>query len=154
MLIRKLEHASIKKLSELGREVTEVWNKRKNGEVFPCLLSSAVLQNSRGEKIGFMGMSRDISDITKSDEKLKAAQEYAQSIINSSLDMIIAVDKNLNIIEFNKAAEETYGYNIKELLGKHISILYADPEESNKVYKTTVETKPLCTGISKQAKKW
>jgi PAS domain S-box-containing protein len=128
-----------RKVSELGREVTEIWNKRKNGEVFPCLLSSAVLQNSRGEKIGYMGMSRDISEITKSDERLKAAQEYAQSIINSSLDMIIAVDKNLTIIEFNKAAEETYGYNSKELLGKHVSILYADPEESNRVYKTTVE---------------
>jgi PAS domain S-box-containing protein len=128
-----------KKVGEVGREVTEVWNKRKNGEVFPCLLSSAVLQNSRGEKIGFMGMSRDISDITKSDEKLKAAQEYAQSIINSSLDMIIAVDKNRNIIEFNRAAEETFGYTIKELLGKHVSILYADQEESNTVHKTTVE---------------
>ncbi len=128
-----------KKVSELGREVTEVWNKRKNGEIFPCLLSSAVLQNSRGEKIGFMGMSRDITDITISNERLKAAQEYAQSIINSSLDMIIAVDKNRNIIEFNKAAEETFGYNIKELLGKHVSILYADQEESNKVHKTTME---------------
>ena len=128
-----------RKVNELGREVTEIWNKRKNGEVFPCLLSSAVLLNSRGEKIGYMGMSRDISEITKSDERLKAAQEYAQSIINSSLDMIIAVDKNLDIIEFNKAAEETYGYSIKELLGKPVRILYADPEESNRVYKTTME---------------
>ena len=127
-----------RKVSELGREVTEIWNRRKNGEVFPCLLSSAVLQNSRGEKIGYMGMSRDISEIAKSDERLKAAQEYAQSIVNSSLDMIIAVDKNLNIIEFNKAAEETYGYNSKELLGNPVSILYADAEESNRVYEATV----------------
>jgi PAS domain S-box-containing protein len=128
-----------RKVSELGREVSEIWNRRKNGEIFPCLLSSSVLLNSRGEKIGYMGMSRDISEIAKTDEQLKAAQEYARSIINCSLDMIIAVDKNLTIIEFNKAAEETYGYHVKELLGKHISILYADPEESAQVYKTTVE---------------
>jgi PAS domain S-box-containing protein len=127
-----------RKVSELGREVTEIWNKRKNGEVFPCLLSSSILQNSRGEKIGYMGMSRDISDIAKSDERLQAAQEYAQSIIHSSLDMIIAVDKNLDIIEFNKAAEETYGYSLQELQGRPVSILYTDPEESKKVYETTV----------------
>jgi PAS domain S-box-containing protein len=132
------EHIN-KKVDELGREVTEVWNKRKNGEIFPCILSSAVLQNSRGEKIGFMGMSRDMTEITKSDERLKAAKVYAQSIINSSLDMIIAVDKNHHIIEFNKAAEETFGYYVQDLLGKHVSILYADPEECTKVHKTTEE---------------
>jgi PAS domain S-box-containing protein len=132
------EHIN-KKVDELGREVTEVWNKRKNGEIFPCILSSAVLRNSQGEKIGFMGMSRDITEITKSNERLKAAKEYAQSIVNSSLDMIIAVDKNHTIIEFNKAAEETFGYHVQELLGKHIGILYADPEECTKVHKTTEE---------------
>ncbi len=103
MQILRREHSVNKKVDELGREVTEVWNKRKNGEIFPCLLSSAVLRNSRGEKIGFMGMSRDITEMKRAEERLKTAQEYAQSIINSSLDMIIAVDKNRNIIEFNKA---------------------------------------------------
>jgi len=128
-----------KMLGESGREVAEVWNRRKNGELFPCLLSSAVLQNARGEKIGFMGMSRDVTDIARSDEKLKTAQEYAQSIVNSSLDMIIAVDKNCNIIEFNKAAEETYGYTLQELLGKNAEILYPNPEECKKIHRTTME---------------
>jgi PAS domain S-box-containing protein len=128
-----------RKVKELGHEVTEIMNKRKNGEVFPSRLSSAVLQNARGEKIGYMGMSRDIYDVNNSDERLKTAQEYAHSIIDSSLDMIIAVDKNLTIIEFNKAAEEAYGYTVNELLGKHVSILYADPEESTAVFKKTME---------------
>ena len=141
-----------KKVDKLGREAIEVWNKRKNGELFPCLLSSAVLINSRGERIGYMGMSRDITEIAKSNERLKAAQEYAQSIISSSLDMIIAVDKNLNIIEFNRAAEETFGYNNKELIGKHVSVLYADPEESNKVHKTTIEQSRLVQEIVNKRK--
>ena len=128
-----------KKVDEFGREITEIWNRRKNGEQFPCLLSSAVLKNSRGEKIGFMGTSRDITEMKRAEEKLRAAQEYAQSIINSSLDMIIAVDKDRNIIEFNKAAEETFGYQLDEVLGKHVSVLYASPEEGNKVHKITVD---------------
>ncbi len=128
-----------KRVNEYGIEVTEVWNKRKNGETFPCLLSSAVLKNSRGEKIGFMGMSRDITTLKYAEEKLKSAEEYAQSTINCSLDMIIASDKNRNIIEFNNAAVETFGYKASEVLGKHISILYADPSEGNKVHKITIE---------------
>jgi PAS domain S-box-containing protein len=128
-----------KRVDESGREITEVWNKRKNGEVFQCLLSSAVLRNSRGEKIGYMGTSRDITEIKRAEDILKAAQEYAQSIVHSSLDMIIAVDKDRNLNEFNKAAEETFGYTMKEVLGKSVDILFADPAEGMKVHKTTVE---------------
>jgi PAS domain S-box-containing protein len=128
-----------KQVDELGREVTEILNKKKNGEVFPSLLLSSVLKNSLGEKIGYMGMSRDITEMKRAEERLKAAQEYAQSIISSSLDMIIAVDKNQTIIEFNKAAEETFGYEAKEVLGKHVNALYANPDEGMKIHTTTVE---------------
>jgi PAS domain S-box-containing protein len=126
-------------VDELGREVVEVKNRRKNGEVFPCLLLSSVLRNAHGEKIGYMGMSRDISEMKRAEEQLKTAQEYARNIVNSSLDMIVAVDKNRTIIEFNKAAEDAFGYEAKEVLGKHINILYANPDEGMKVHKTTVE---------------
>ena len=128
-----------KQVDELGREVTEVLNKKKNGDVFPSILLSSVLKNSLGEKIGYMGMSRDITEMKRVEERLKTAQEYAQSIISSSLDMIIAVDKNRTIIEFNKAAEETFGYEAKEVLGKHVNALYANPDEGMKIHKTTIE---------------
>lgn len=126
-------------VDELGREVIEVKNKRKNGEIFPCILVSSVLKSAHGEKIGYMGMSRDITEVKRAEERLKAAQEYAHNIVNSSLDMIIAVDKNRTIVEFNKAAEDAFGYEAKEVLGKHVSILYADPEVGMNVHKITIE---------------
>jgi PAS domain S-box-containing protein len=129
-----------KRVDELGREVTEIMNKRKNGEVFPSILLSSILKNSHGEKIGYMGMSRDITEIRLAEERLKTAQEYAQNIISSSLDMIIAVDKNRMIIEFNKAAEESFGYEAKEVIGKHVNVLYANPDEGIKIHTTTLET--------------
>jgi PAS domain S-box-containing protein len=122
-----------------GRGIYEVWDKRKNGEIFPCLISSAILQNARGEKIGYMGTSRDITEIKRAEEQLKAAQDYSQSIIDSSLDMIIASDENRIITEFNHAAEETFGYTAKEVIGQHVNILYADTEEGTTVHTITVE---------------
>lgn len=68
------------------------------------------------------------------------AQKYAQDIINSSLDMIIAVDKDRRIIEFNKSAQETFGYSSEEVLGKHIDTLYADPNEGLRISKAISET--------------
>ena len=38
----------------------------------------------------------------RADEALRAAKEYAENLINSSLDMIVSVDKNRNIVEFNR----------------------------------------------------
>ncbi|MBU6402874.1 MAG: PAS domain S-box protein [Verrucomicrobia bacterium] len=62
-------------------------------------------------------------------EALRATQKYARSLIDSSLDMIIAVDRDRHIIEFNRAAEDTFGYRREEVLGKHADMLYADPAE-------------------------
>lgn len=67
----------------------------------------------------------------KVEEKLKAAREYAQNIIDSSNDMIISVDNDRRIVEFNRAAEKNFGYRKEEVLGKHVNMLYKDPEDGN-----------------------
>ncbi|MFZ1978759.1 MAG: PAS domain S-box protein, partial [Bacteroidota bacterium] len=130
---------SVNKTTDVnGQAMMEIFNRRKNGEVFPALLSSAVLKNSRGEKIGFMGVSRDITELRRAEVTLKTAQEYAQNIVNSSLDMIIAVDKDQRIVEFNRAAEETFGYMANEILGKPIGVLYHDQTEADHIHATTI----------------
>lgn len=62
---------------------------------------------------------------------------YARSLILSSPDMIIAVDKDRRIIEFNKAAQRTFGYSSEEILGKHVKVLYNDPEEALRIHEAT-----------------
>ena len=70
----------------------------------------------------------------RAEEALQATKHYAQNLIDSSLDMIVSVDGNRNIVEFNWAAEETLGYSKAEVLGKPIDFLYADPSEGARVY--------------------
>ncbi|MBS4027050.1 MAG: PAS domain S-box protein, partial [Ignavibacteriales bacterium] len=71
-------------------------------------------------------------------DSLRLSEEYLRNIFESSLDMIITVDKNRHIVEFNRAAEEIFGYTRKEVLGKHVSMLYADSDQGQKVYTTTL----------------
>jgi len=68
---------------------------------------------------------------------LEKTREYAWSLILSSPDMIIAVDRDRRIIEFNKAAQRTFGYNLEEILGKHVGMLYSDPEEGIRIHEAT-----------------
>lgn len=60
------------------------------------------------------------------EEALQTAKEYADVLINSSLDMIIAVDIERNIMEFNAAAEHVFGYRREEVIGQSIDLLYAE----------------------------
>ncbi|MBI2998574.1 MAG: PAS domain-containing sensor histidine kinase [Deltaproteobacteria bacterium] len=84
-------------------------------------------------------LNRQISERRQVEEALRASQDYARNIIDSSLDMIIAVDSDRRIVEFNKAAQESFGYRPEEVLGKHINMLYADASAGLKVHKRTIE---------------
>jgi PAS domain S-box-containing protein len=70
-------------------------------------------------------------------EELKETQKYAQDIVSSSLDMIIAVDNDRRIVEFNETAQKTFGYSREEILGKHVGILYSDRQEGIRVGEST-----------------
>ncbi len=69
---------------------------------------------------------------------LIASQDYARNIIDCSLDMIITVDMERRIVEFNRAAEKTFGYCRAEVIGKHVDLLYADPREAPLVHELIV----------------
>ncbi len=54
--------------------------------------------------------------------------------------MIISVDNKRRIVEFNRAAEKTFDYSKKEVLGEKVDILYADPKEGDRVSKIVRES--------------
>ena len=66
--------------------------------------------------------------------KAKTRNGLADCVINSSRDMIIAVDNDRRIIVLNHAAEKALGYRTDEVLGKPVDILYRDPAEEAAVH--------------------
>lgn len=121
-----------------GQCVQEIVNVRKNGERFPCLLSASILRDEHGNPIGYMGISRDITEQKQAETALRESQHYARSIIASSLDMIISADLDRNIVEFNTAAQEAFGYSLEEVRGKPIDLLYANSHEALAIYHITL----------------
>ena len=78
-------------------------------------------------KTALLSVVRDISERERAIVALQNAKEYAENIINSSLDIIVSVDTQRRIIAFNKAAQEAFGYEPADVLGQPVHILYADP---------------------------
>jgi len=77
--------------------------------------------------------------IDAAEEALRASQEYVRNLIDSSLDMIIAVDPERRIVEFNRAAEAAFGYQAREIIGQHIDLLYTDRGEGVAIHRATIE---------------
>ena len=107
--------------------------KRKDGTEFITEIKAVIFNDESGKPKGMVGTFSDVTIRMQIEHELKKAKEYLQNIIDSSLDMIIAVDKNKCIMEFNKAACEIFGYSKEEIEGKHINRLFLRKKEGNKV---------------------
>lgn len=57
-------------LDESGQWKGEIWNRRKNGEVFPEWLSISSVRNDAGEISHYVGVFSDITEIKRSQEKV------------------------------------------------------------------------------------
>ncbi len=101
--------------------------------------SIAPIRDWAGAISGVVMVFRDITRLKQAEEALRESREYARNLIASSLDMIIAVDLDRRIIEFNRAAEETFGYSAEQVLGKKINMLYAEPEGGRDIYEETIK---------------
>jgi len=85
--------------------------------------------------------------------KLQESQKYTRLIINGSLDMICASDRQGFITEFNHAAQQTFGYSQEEVIGKNVSILYEDPKERKKIIDEELYKKGAYAGEVKNRRK-
>ncbi len=74
-------------------------------------------------------LREEIEGHKRTQEALEQSRRLARSLIDSSLDMIVAVDSMGRITEFNPAASIKFGYEPEEILGKDSRILYADDDE-------------------------
>jgi PAS domain S-box-containing protein len=58
---------------------------------------------------------------------------YFEKLLESSPDIVVAVDRQGTIIFYNDGARQTLGYTPEEVLGQHVTRLYPDLAEARKV---------------------
>jgi PAS domain S-box-containing protein len=72
-----------------------------------------------GKTFRVAGVAEDITDLKSADLSLKAAKEYAETLIQTANAMIIGLDQHGTITLFNEAAEGITGYTAAELAGRN-----------------------------------
>ena len=91
----------------------------RTGHVFPIELSISNFQV--GDNLRFAGIIRDISSRISSMEKERAATAKYEDVVTSALDAIIVINEHGNVVEFNPAAEEIFGFKSNDIVGKEMA---------------------------------
>jgi PAS domain S-box-containing protein len=59
---------------------------------------------------------------------LRGEEAYAHAILDAALDAVITIDHQGRVLEFNRAAEHTFGFRKQDILGLELAPLIVPPE--------------------------
>ena len=92
--------------------------RRHTGGGFLADLTLTAVRNPAGEAEFLYAMFDDITERKRSEEALRESESRKSAIVESALDCIIAADGRGRIVEYNPAAERTFGFRREDILGK------------------------------------
>jgi PAS domain S-box-containing protein len=128
---RQLPQQLMREARQNGKAIHEGWRVRKDGSTFWGSIVVTALHDENNQLMGFTKVTRDLTERMLADEKLKKhadelaqknkelqqQKEFIETVIDSSVDVIAVLNKDLKYIMINKRSEELYG---QDILGKHI----------------------------------
>ena len=103
------------------------WMMRKDGRRFWCSGITTGVRDESGNVTGFTKVMRDLTEQQQVEQALRQSEALKTAILNSGLDAIVSMDHERRVIEFNAAAERTFGYPREEALGRLVEDLIVPP---------------------------
>lgn len=107
--IYKIKKTVIKNGSFSG----EVWNQRKNGEIFPAIMQNAIIRDEIGTPIGIVATLQDITNQKKVEgeknqylERINEIKMQWEKTVDSLPHIICLVDRDERVVQINKTIEK------------------------------------------------
>jgi len=110
-----------------GKWEGTIHRRRKNGEEFTARVVITPRQDSTGKAIGFLLISKDISEEIRLTEEVKATQFYTRSLIESNIDALMTTDPVGIITDVNQQMVALTGCTREELIGTPFKDFFTDP---------------------------
>jgi|GEM_PF-1243799 len=104
----------------------------KDGERFPVLVSPWWIYDDEGNPKTYCATVRDITEIKRAEEALRASEEKYRSIFESIKDGIYLTSVDGKVLDVNNAFGEMLGYTLEELFDLDTVSLYNSPKAREK----------------------
>lgn len=97
---------------------------------FECAIddSAAPIRCKDGKIVGCVLVFRDVTQERRADRALRTSEARKSAILTSALDCIISMDYKGRIVDFNPAAENTFGISRVQVLGRTMAETIIPPE--------------------------
>ena len=152
-LLKTSQSVSLQEIEDQIRREGE-WEGRishvsKGGGQVAVLSRQQRIARPDGEVI--LEVNRDITILEEAEQAVAEAAAHLKAIVETAVDGIITIDENGFVASVNPAVEKMFGYSARELIGRNLSMLMAEPyrsehEEYLSHYGRTAETKLIGTG--------
>lgn len=116
-------------------KISEASKKLEKGEIPEQILIDAK------DEIGDLANSFNnlVKSLVQREEDIYKVQNFLRSIIRNSPDLIIVVDANNKIIEFNRAAEMLLGYSKNDVVGFDLNLFFYEARHLQDILKQLEE---------------
>ena len=86
---------------------------------------------------GFGSQLGQFIELKQAEESARASEALKTSIFDTALDAVISIDGEGSVIEFNPAAEQMFGYERSDALGREMAELII-PEALREAHRTAL----------------
>ena len=82
----------------------------------------------------FYAVARDITESHQAEDAVRAASNYARSLLEASLDPLLTISPQGKITDVNRATEAATGLGREALIGSDFSDYFTDPDQARSGY--------------------
>jgi PAS domain S-box-containing protein len=103
---------------------------RKDGTSVDVAITISPIRGENGTIVGASTVARDLTERRNAERADRQSMELRQqmgAIVDSALDCIVSMGHDATIIEFNPAAERTFGYRREDVIGRPLAELIIPP---------------------------
>jgi PAS domain S-box-containing protein len=97
-------NAFLEERRKKGKVICELIGIKKNGERFPIWVSSVIFKQDEQEEKTFT-IIQDITERKRKEQELRTSEANMRMILDNTDELFIIIDRNLKVINFNKATE-------------------------------------------------
>jgi two-component system, sensor histidine kinase and response regulator len=129
----------LRKVIGTGQAVmSEQRGRSKAGGWHADLVNIFPIRDCDGRIVGGAGVGRDISRLKEIEKQLREAQDYTRGLIESSIDAMVVVDRELRITDINEQFARLAETPKAALIGSRFDACFTEPERAAAAITTTL----------------
>lgn len=108
---------------------------KKDGSLMPGRLTASLVWLDEQARYA-IGMVEDITEQKKAEDALRNERNFISTVLETSAAVVVVLNADGNIVQFNKALQDMTGYTLEEVKGRPFWEIFLQPEYQEPIKNT------------------